>query len=163
MKSHVETNQEQTGPGTGESQSGVGHCSRRVNVRVEKKTQMDRWRLDRWRKDRTIRLSLAVPSEMAAGSGESAALDLAGQSHEGGWSSTVKEVAGHELEENVPMKLQGPGPSSNISQEECAQTQKRSQNKEMAPRVSLTGRSVRCEACCGVPTDHEARRQERSS
>ena len=39
------------------------------------------------------------PSGMAAGrGGESAALDLAGQSHEGGWSSTVKEVAGHELE-----------------------------------------------------------------
>ena len=87
---------------------------------------MDRWRLDRWRKDRTIRGSLAVPSGMQAGrGGESAAPVLAG------WPSTVKEVAGHELEANVTMKWQGPGPSNNISLEECVRRRKqvRSQNK----------------------------------
>ena len=31
------------------------------------------------------------------------------------------------------------------------------QTKGMAPRVSLTGRSVQGEACRDVPTDHEAR------
>ena len=39
-------------------------------------------------------------------------------------------VAGHEFEARVR-----------------AQTQKRSHNKEMAPRVSLPGRSVQSEAC----------------
>ena len=55
-------------------------------------------------------------------------------------------VAGHEFEARARL-----------------QTQKRSHNKEMAPRVSVTGRSVQSEAYSGVPTDHEARRQERSS
>ena len=76
--------------------------------------------------DRTTRESLAVPSGMAAARvGEGAALDLTGQNHEGGPSSFVKEVAGHEPEANVPMKWQGPGPSSNISQEECVGRRKR--------------------------------------
>ena len=37
----------------------------------------------------------------------------------------MKEVADHELVGNVPMKWQGAGPSSNISQEECVRRRKR--------------------------------------
>ena len=38
--------------------------------------------------------------------------------------------------------------------------QEGSQDRETAPRDSLTGRSVQGEACQGVPTDHEARRRK---
>ena len=48
-----------------------------------------------------------------------------------------------------------------ISQKECVRKYRRDAkerpDKEMAPRVSLTGRSVQGEACRDVPTDHEAR------
>ena len=48
-----------------------------------------------------------------------------------------------------------------ISQKVCVRKNRRDakekRDKEMAPRVSLTGRSVQGEACRDVPTDHEAR------
>ena len=48
---------------------------------------------------------------------------------------------------------------SAASESVCASiaVSKESPDKVMAPRVSLTGRSVQGEACRDVPTDHEAR------
>ena len=89
MKSHVETNEEQTGPGTGESQSGVGHCSRRVNVGVEKNTagqmvtgQMAKGQNDQEKLEQATEFEEALQGRYGAATGRGG--ESAASSHEGG-------------------------------------------------------------------------------
>ena len=55
----------------------------------------------------------------------------------------------------------GPGGAGRSSARQCVRKNRRDAkerpDKEMAPRVSLTGRSVQSEFCRDVPTHHEAR------
>ena len=96
-----------------------------------------------------------------------------GQSHEGQCSDWSKERYTHERSQDTSPKhdrRKCPSPFTKQAKmirhnqsprSSPSKTGKEgSQDRETAPRDSLTGRSVQGEACRGVPTDHEARRRK---
>ena len=102
------------------------------------------------------------------------------QSPEGQRSEWSKERETHERSQNtspkhdrtqvrsqdvqrwsVTTRVPSRSPSKTQARRGACVNAQRSQNRETAPRVSLTSRSMQDEACWGVPTDHEARRREK--